>query len=85
MAPSSEPARSQRSTIGGSSSSGSSDRDRNDDAMEDAPSRLTTPDRETECTLVELFESYETVDAYLKEKRALESVQVELDAIVELV
>ena len=53
--------------------------------MADAPSRLTTPDRETECTLVELFESYEIVDAYLKEKRALESVQAELDAMVELV
>jgi hypothetical protein len=53
--------------------------------MADAPSRLTTPDRETECTLVELFESYEIVDAYLKEKRAPESVQAELDAMVELV
>jgi hypothetical protein len=56
-----------------------------DDAMADAPSRLTTPDCEIECTLVELFESYEIVDAYLKEKRALESIQAELDAIVELV
>jgi hypothetical protein len=53
--------------------------------MADAPSRLTTPDRETECTLVELFESYETVDAYLKEKRAPESIRAELDAMVELV
>jgi hypothetical protein len=53
--------------------------------MADAPSRLTTPNREIECTLVELFELYKIVDAYLKEKRALESIQVELDAIVELV
>ena len=82
MAPDGEPARSQRSAVGGGGSSGSSDRD---DAMADAPSRLTTPDRETECTLVELFESYETVDAYLKEKRAPESVRAELDAMVELV
>jgi hypothetical protein len=56
-----------------------------DDTIVDAPSQLTTPDREIECTLVELFELYEIVDAYLKEKRALESVQVELDAMVELV
>jgi hypothetical protein len=59
--------------------------DRDDDAMEDTPSRLNAPDRETECTLVELFESYETVNAYLKEKGAPESVQAELDAMVELV
>src|SRR4030081_3102440 len=85
MAPDCEPARSQRSASGGGGGGGgSSDRDV-DDAMADAPSRLTTPDRETECTLVELFESYETVDAYLKEKRAPESVRAELDAMVELV
>ena len=53
--------------------------------MADAPSRLTTPDHEIECTLVELFELYKIVDAYLKEKRAPESVQAELDAMVELV
>ena len=53
--------------------------------MADAPSRLTTPDREIECTLVELFELYKIVDAYLKEKRAPESVQAELDAMVEFV
>lgn len=63
MALDSEPARSQRS----------SDRD---DAMADAPStRMSTPDRDTECTLVELFESYEIVDAYLKEKGAPERVR----------
>jgi hypothetical protein len=56
-----------------------------DDAIVDAPSRLTTPNHEIKCILVELFELYKIVDAYLKEKRALESVQVELDAIVELV
>jgi hypothetical protein len=85
MAPDCEPARSQRSASGGGGGGGgSSDRDV-DDAMADAPSRLTTPDREIECTLVELFELYEIVDAYLKEKRALESVQVELDTMVELV
>jgi hypothetical protein len=56
-----------------------------DDAIVDAPSQLTTPNYEIECTLVELFELYKIVDAYLKEKRALESVQVELDAMVELV
>jgi hypothetical protein len=32
--------------------------------------RLSTPDRDTECTLVELFESHEIADAYLKEKGA---------------
>jgi hypothetical protein len=85
MAPDCEPARSQHSTsVSDGGGSGSSDRD-GDDAMADAPSRLTTPDRETECTLVELFESYEIVDAYLKEKRAPERVQAELDAMVKLV
>ena len=82
IAPNSELARSQRSTDGDGGGGGSDC----DDAMGDAPStRITTPDRETECTLVELFESYKIVDAYLKEKRALERVQAELDAIVELV
>ena len=80
MAPDSEPARSQRSTSGGGSSSDC------DDTMADAPStRMSTPDRDTECTLVELFESYEIVEAYLKEKGALERVLGELDTIVELV
>jgi hypothetical protein len=81
MAPDCEPARSQRSSSSGGG--GGSDCD---DAMADAPStRLSTPDRDTECTLVELFESYEIVDTYLKEKGAPERVQAELDAMVELV
>jgi hypothetical protein len=86
MAPDCEPARSQRSASGSGSgsSSGSSNRDV-DDAIADAPSRLTTPNQETECTLVELFELYKIVDAYLKEKKAPKSVQAELDAMVELV
>jgi len=54
--------------------------------MADASStRISTPDRDTECTIVELFESYEIVDAYLKEKGAPEHVQAELDAMVEAV
>jgi hypothetical protein len=77
MAPDCEQAHSQRS----SSSGGGSDCD---DAMADAPStRLSTPNRDTECTLVELFESHEIVDTYLKEKGALGRVQAELDAMVE--
>src|SRR5580700_114510 len=78
MAPDSKPACSQHSTDGGG---GSSDCD---DAMADAPStRLSTLDRDTECILVELFESYEIVDTYLKEKGAPGRVQAELDAMVE--
>ena len=83
MAPNYEPTYSQCST---SSSSGSSSSDYNvDDIIVDVPSRLTTPNYEIEYTLVELFKLYKIVDAYLKEKRALESIQVELDIIVKLV
>jgi hypothetical protein len=79
MAPDSKPARSQRSTSGGGSGSDC------DDAMADASStRISTPDRDTECTLVALFESYEIVETYLREKGAPESVQAELDAMVHL-
>ncbi len=41
MAPNNEPVRSQRSAVGGGGSSGSSNRDV-DDEMADAPSRLTS-------------------------------------------
>ena len=79
MASNCEPARSQRS----SSASGSSDCN---NAIAGAPStRLSTPDRDTECTLVELFELYKTVETYLKEKGALVGVRAKLDAIVKLV
>jgi hypothetical protein len=61
MAPGSQPA---CSLSGGGDSSSDCD-----EAMADAPStRISTPDRDTECTIVELFESYEIVDAYLKRR-----------------
>ena len=47
--------------------------------------RISHPNRDTACTIVELFESYEIVDAYLKEKGAQERVQTELDETVEVV
>ncbi len=82
MAPDGEPARSQRSTsVGGG---GKSDCD---DAMADAPSSRTTAttDQDTECLLLELFESYEIVNAYLEEKRAPDNIQAALDTVVEIV
>ena len=82
MAPDGEPARSQRSTsVGGSKS------DCDDDAMADALSSCTTAttDQDIDCLLLKLFESYEIVNAYLEEKRALNNIQAALDTVVEVV
>lgn len=70
MAPDGKPTRSQRSTsVGG----GKSDCE---DAMADTLSSRTTAttNQDTDCLLLELFESYEIVNAYLEEKRALDNI-----------
>jgi len=81
MAPDGEPARSQRSTsVGG----GKSDCN---DAMADTPSSRTTAttDQDTDCLLLELFELYKIVNAYLEEKRAPNNIQAALDTVVKIV
>jgi hypothetical protein len=80
MAPKSAPTHSRRSFSSGGGE------DDYDDAMADVSStQLPAPNEDIDCTIMNLFESYETVKTYLKEKGAPERVRAELDAMVELV
>jgi hypothetical protein len=53
----------------------------------DVPSSRTTAttDQDTDCLLLELFELYKIVNAYLEEKRAPNNIQAALDTVVDIV